>query len=119
MRIARLSIAPVKALGLVHPQEVRLTRTGVRNDRRFYLVDPDGRLLNNKACGELMQVHPEVSYDADRLALRFPGGTCAEGEVELGEAVETDFYGRPVAGRLVEGPWSEALSKYTARELRL
>src|SRR5438445_4196171 len=119
MRVARLSIAPVKALGLVHPQEVLLARTGVRNDRRFYLVDPTGRFVNNKTCGELMQVRPEVDDDAGRLALRFPDGTSVAGEVGLGAAVETNFYGRAVAGRLVEGPWSEALSKHAGRELRL
>jgi len=33
--------------------------------------------------------------------------------------VTTNFYGRDVAGRVVRGPWSEALSAYAGRELRL
>ncbi len=119
MRVSRLSIAPVKGLGLVHPDVVVLGRAGVRNDRRFYLVDPDGRLVNNKTCSELMQVHPEVSHEADRLALRFPGGATVVDDVVLGAPVETSFYGRPVAGRLVEGPWSQALSEHAGRPLRL
>ncbi len=119
MRISRLSIAPVKGLALVHPQEVRLCRTGVRNDRRFYHVDPDGRLVNNKTCGELMQVHPDVSDDASRLSLLFPSGESVTGEVVAGVPVETSFYGRPVTGRLVEGPWSDALSEHAGRPLRL
>ena len=119
MRVSRLSIAPVKGLGLVHPQEVLLRRDGVRNDRRFYLVDPDGRLVNNKTCGELMQVRVDVSDDADQLALQFPGGASVAGEVAVAAPVETSFYGRPVAGRLVEGPWSEALSEHAGRPLRL
>jgi uncharacterized protein YcbX len=119
VRVSRLSIAPVKGLGLVHPQEVLLGRDGVRNDRRFYLVDPDGRLVNNKTCGELMRVRVEVSDDADQLALRFPGGAAVAAEVAVGAPVETSFYGRPVAGRLVEGPWSEALSEHAGQPLRL
>ena len=119
MKVSRLSIAPVKGLGLVHPQEVLLRRDGVRNDRRFYLVDPDGRLVNNKTCGELMQVRVDVSDDAGQLALQFPGGASVAGEVAVGAPVETSFYGRPVAGRLVEGPWSEALSEHAGRPLRL
>ena len=51
----------------MHPEEVVLRRDGVATDRRFYLVDPDGRLVNNKTCGELMQVRPEVSADAGTL----------------------------------------------------
>jgi uncharacterized protein len=119
MKVSRLSIAPVKGLGLVHPEEVMLGRAGVRNDRRFYLVDADGRLVNNKTCGELVQVRPEVSDNAGRLALQFPGGASADGEVAVGASIETSFYGRPVAGRLVEGPWSEALSEHAGRPLRL
>ena len=117
MKISRLSIAPVKGLGLVHPQEVVLGRSGVENDRRFYLVDPDGRLTNNKTCGELMQVRPDVSDGS--LTLAFPTGKTVGGHVELGDAVETSFYGRPVTGRYVEGPWSEALSDHAGRPLRL
>ena len=119
MKVSRLAIAPVKGLALVHPEEVVLGQDGVANDRRFYLVDPDGRLVNNKTCGELMQVHPEVSADAGMLTLRFPNGNVVTGEVAAGEAVETSFYGRPVAGRLVDGPWSEAISEHAGRPLRL
>ena len=91
----------------------------MRNDRRFYLVDPDGRLVNNKTCGELMQVRPGVSPDADRLTLAFPSGETVGGDVELGAAVETSFYGRPVTGRYVDGPWSDAISEHAGRPLRL
>lgn len=119
MHVARISIAPVKGLGLVHPQEVLLGRAGVSNDRRFYLVDDSGRLVNSKTCGELMQVHPDVSDDGSRLTLTFPSGDVVDGEVDLGDPVETSFYGRPVTGRLAEGPWSEALSEHARRPLRL
>jgi MOSC domain-containing protein len=119
MKVSRLAIAPVKGLGLVHPEEVLLGRSGVRNDRRFYLVDPSGRLVNNKTCGELIQVRPEVSEDASRLTLAFPSGELVGGDVTLGAAVETSFYGRPVSGRYVDGPWSEALSGHAGRPLRL
>jgi hypothetical protein len=119
MRIARLAIAPVKGLGLVHLQEALLGRAGIRNDRRFYLVDPDGRLVNNKTCGELMQVRPEVSDDGERLTLAFPSGDAVTGEVVPGAPLETSFYGRPVTGRYAEGPWSEALSEHAGRPLRL
>src|SRR5579871_1827643 len=99
-------------MGLVHPDEVVLGRDGVRNDRRFYLVDPDGRLINNKTCGGLMQIRPHVSDDASRLSLLFPSGDEVAGDVDPGAPVVTSFYGRPVTGRLAEGPWSEAISEH-------
>jgi MOSC domain-containing protein len=119
VKVTQLSIAPVKGLGLVHPREVLLGRSGVANDRRFYLVDGDGRLVNNKTCGELLQVRPELSADAGRLTLAFPSGDAVDGDVALGAPVETSFYGRPVAGRYVEGAWSDALSEHVRRPLRL
>jgi MOSC domain-containing protein len=43
-----------------------------------------------------------------------------DGSIELGDPVETDFYGlRLVKGRLVVGPWSEAISRFVGKELRL
>jgi hypothetical protein len=119
MRIVRLAIAPVKGLGLVHPEEALLGRAGIPNDRRFYLVDPDGRLVNNKTCGELLQVRPDVSEDAGHLTLAFPSGEQVSGEVVPGATVETSFYGRPVTGRYADGPWSGALSEHAGQPLRL
>ena len=46
--VVRISIAPVKSLGLVHPDEIELEPHGVRGNRRFWLVDADGRLFNGK-----------------------------------------------------------------------
>src|SRR5581483_5854875 len=53
-------------------------------------------------------------------ALRFPDGSVVSGIVELGDKVSTSFYGRrEVEGRLVVGPWSEAISTFAGRPLRL
>jgi uncharacterized protein YcbX len=115
--VARISIAPVKGLALVERDEVRLDDTGVRENRRFHIVDADGRRYNQLRNGAIVQIRQE--YDGHRLALHFPDGTTAEGEIALGEEIRTDFYGRAVDGRLVDGAWSDALSKWAARPLRL
>ena len=39
--VARISIAPVKSLGLVHPDSVELTAYGVHGDRVFAVIDAD------------------------------------------------------------------------------
>ena len=117
--VARISIAPVKGLGLVHPDEVVLDMTGPAENRRFHLVDVEGRRYNQLRRGALVQVKPEYDPAAGRLALHFPDGSVADGEIVLGEEMTTDFYGREVAGRLVAGPWSEALSEWAGTQLRL
>jgi MOSC domain-containing protein len=84
--------------------------TGLAGDRAFYLVDVEGRLVNAKRAGALLRASAEL--DDGRLRVLLPEGPVAEGDVELGEAVETNFYGRRrVSGRVVHGPWSRALSE--------
>jgi hypothetical protein len=102
---------------LVSVDAIELDRAGVRGDRRFYVVDEDGALANAKRVPRLLTVRPAV--EDGRLVLRFPDGSVVEGEVEPGELIETSFYGRPVTGRLVEGPWNEALSLLAGKPLRI
>ncbi|MBA3348691.1 MAG: MOSC domain-containing protein [Actinobacteria bacterium] len=114
--VARISTTPVKSLGLAHPERVELTGRGVADDRRFYLVDGARRLVGGVKHGPLVQVRPE--WDGETLALAFPTGGRVEAPVELGEPLTTDFYGkRDVRGRLVVGPWAEALSDFRGAEL--
>lgn len=118
--VALLSIAPVKALALVHPTAVELTPIGVAEDRRFYLIDGDDRLYKGKHHGPLVRVSP--TYDPSRgfLTLAFPDGEQVAGPVELAEQVQTPFYrDRPVTGRVVRGPFGAALSAYAGQPLRL
>ena len=112
--LARINVTPVKGLGLDHPDEVELTGRGVESNRRYYLIE-GWRLFNGKDFGPLLQVRPEAGNG--RLTLRFPDGAVVDGEVELGEPVRTNFWGRPVDGRLVRGPWADALSEYAGTRL--
>ena len=116
--VARITTTPVKSLGLAHPDRIELTARGVADDRRFYLLDGDDRLVGGVKHGPLVQVAPD--WDGSRLALVFPGGSRVEAEVELGEPVVTDFYGkRTVHGRRVVGPWADALSDFRSANLSL
>lgn len=116
--VARISTTPVKSLGLAHPSRIELSDRGVADDRRFYLLDADDSLVGGVKHGPLVQVAP--FWDGSTLTLVFPDGARIEAEVELGEAVETDFYGhRTVHGRRVVGPWADALSDFRSARLTL
>ena len=114
--VVRINVTPVKGLALHHPDAVELTESGAVDNRRFHLIS-GGLLFNGKQCGSLVRVVPTVS--GDRLTLRFPDGGEVAGTVELGAPVTTDVWGRPVGARLVEGPWSEALSAYAGAAVQL
>jgi uncharacterized protein YcbX len=118
-RVVRISIAPVKSLGLVHPEEVDVALGGVAGNRRFWLVDEDGRLFNNKRSGTMVLVRPEWDETTRRLALTFPDGRVVEGIVELGDAVAPEMYGDPIPSHRVVGPWQDALSAFAGQPLML
>lgn len=117
--VVRFSIAPVRSLALEHPTEIDLTEHGVAEDRRFYLIDDDDRLVDRLVVGALVQVRAHTDPAATTLRLELPDGTTIEGDVSLGRAVETPIYGRTGLGHLVEGPWAAALGPIAGRRVRL
>src|SRR5262245_35987389 len=118
-RVAWITVAPVKGMALEHRHAVELEPFGVLDNRSFYVVGAGGRLMNGKQLGELQQIAVTWDEADSTLAFRFPDGTVAEGEVGMGDVVTTSFFGRPVEGRLVVGPWSGALTSFVGRELRV
>jgi uncharacterized protein YcbX len=117
--VRRFSIAPVKSLALEHPDEIALTERGVVEDRRFYLVDDTGRLVDRLIAGRLVQVGAHTDPEACTLRLTFPDGRVIEDEVRTSESIVTSMYGRTVHGHRVEGPWAEALEPFTGRAVHL
>ena len=117
--MAWITVAPVKALALVSRDAVQLTPEGVRDNRRFHLIDDRGRMVNGKRLGRLVQVRPDYDPEAERLSLAFPGGEVVAAGIETGEEVWSNFFGRPRQGRLVLGPFSEALTDFAGAGLRL
>jgi hypothetical protein len=117
--VTRISIAPIKGLAVHAVDGVLLGENGVAENRRLHLVDLTGRMLNGKASMRLSLVQSTLDSDAGTLTLEFPGGDVVAGEIALGEPVETVFFGRPAPGRVVLGPWSEALAAWCGIDLRL
>ena len=118
--VVRINVAPVKSLGLIHPDEVALGQRGVVGNRRFWLVDASRRLYNNKRNGPLVRIRPEWNEAARELALTFPDGTRVAGTVELApEPFEVEMYGYPLASRRVLGPWQDAISAAAGEPLTL
>jgi uncharacterized protein YcbX len=118
-RVARLSIAPVRGLGLQHPDAIDLTEMGVVNDRRFYLIDAQGRLLDRLRVGGLCRIFARTDPDASWLRLSFPDGRVIGGDVKLDEPVRTEIYNRLAFGHVVGGPWAAALSEFVGAPVLL
>jgi uncharacterized protein len=118
MRVARLAIAPVKGMRLVHADELHLDRNGAHGDRAFCVVDPQTKLLLTTRTPDLLQIEPR--WDGTTLTLRFPDGSQVSEEPALGARAGTANHGgRPIHGRLVGGALSEAVSEHLGRPVRL
>jgi hypothetical protein len=117
--VTALSLTPVKSTRLRLVDRVALDERGARGDRVFHVIDDRGRLVNGKRIGELTKVVSEYDEDTARLALSFPDGTAAEGEVNYGETLTTRFFSHEETSRELIGPWGEALSAFFGRPLRL
>jgi uncharacterized protein YcbX len=117
--VAWLHVAPVKGLALVERDEIALGPDGVEENRRFCLVDADGRRYGALRDGRLQAVRPRWDPDGRVLALAFPDGSVVEDELRLDGGGDTDLYDRRVPVRFVAGPWGAALSAYAGRPLRL
>ena len=112
-------IAPVKGLRVLAREAVELGIGGVRENRRFFLIDSDGEMVNGKRLGSLQAVVAEYSDAQRTLSLRFPDETVASGSVEPGGRLEARFFSTKIAALEVLGPWSDALSAHLGQSVRL
>ena len=119
--VGRISITPVKGFALFHPEAVELTRDGVVGDRRFLLVNADGKRLRSSLTAWPIVVSGEYDASAERLRLRFPDGAVVEGSgLGRGPTRQWDYHGGEVGrGQVVEGEWNDRLSALAGHKVRL
>ncbi|HEU4865478.1 MAG TPA: MOSC domain-containing protein [Actinomycetota bacterium] len=119
-RVARFNVTPVKSTSLHHPDRLRFDARGAIGDRRFFFVDGDGKRFSGATKAPILPVVSAYDEDRDHLELRLPDGVVVSGRPEAdGEALLVDFYGRRVSARVVDGDFTEALSRYAGHEVRL
>jgi len=119
MKVARLSVTPIKGTQLQDRSFIDLDTGGVADDRRFYFIDARGSMFNGKKEGRLVRLAADYDRHSERLMLHFPDGKEVAQVWTAGEAVTTNFYGRPVGGHAALGPWSAAVSEFIRQPVRL
>jgi uncharacterized protein YcbX len=119
LRVAWISHSPVKGLAIRQLDHCVLTEDGIAGDREFFLVDENDRLVNAKGLGALQRIVPRYDPEAGVLALAFPDGSTVSRRVSFDGSLGARFWKHTVDVRIVDGPWSEAISAYAGRDLRL
>ena len=119
-RVTRFNVTPVKSTRLHHPEAIRFEPYGVPGNRDFFPITDEGRLFAGSKLGTLVRIDAEHDEERDVLRVRFPDGVEVDGPAAgAGEALDVNFYGRNVPAHVVDGPWTEPLSRYAGRDLRL
>src|SRR5262245_1379047 len=118
--ITRLSITPVKGLLLHHPQSIDLTKQGAVGDRKFFLLDDEGKLQSCTRNAGLYGL--KAVYDSETCRLEITRGdeVLIGGVIESALAVDSDLWGvRTIESDVVADPiWSSFFSDVVGRRVQ-
>jgi uncharacterized protein YcbX len=118
--VARISVSPIKGFRLSHPEHVELGPEGVVENRRFFLIGPDGERLRSSLTPWPVRVGADYDPAAERLRMELPDGAVIEGDAAaLAEPVHSANGSLDISGRVVEGLWEEPLSELAGHPVRL
>ena len=101
MHLETITVYPVKGVGGVSLQEASVRARGLAQDRRWMLVDMDGRALSQRQLPKLVWI--SASIEDKGLSLQFPGI----------RDLHFDFPG-PSASRLDVNIWGDSVSAQLA-----
>jgi uncharacterized protein YcbX len=112
--VERFNLTPVKSTALLHPDAIDLRPEGAVGDRRFLFVRANGERLSGETKAPLMNIRSTYEVDEERLTLRFPDGTTAEGRsASFGEPRTVKLYDREVPARRVDPLFTDAIRTIT------
>ena len=115
-----ISITPVKCFALNHPEEIELTEQGVLENRRFLLVDGEGKRLRSSLTSWPMVLRADYDRAAERLRITFPDGeVIEESALGNGAVLDLDYHDHPVSARVLEGAWDARLATMAGHSVRI
>jgi uncharacterized protein YcbX len=118
MRIRSIGSSPLKGGRHLPRRTVELSLDGPVGDREFAVVDlAAGRVLKTVENPGLLRCIAHWAGGA--LTLDIDGSRFDGVPTPSSERIELDYWGRPAALRVVEGPWAAPLSALLGREVVL
>lgn len=117
MRVTELFSYPIKGCYRNEHDDARVQPWGLTGDRRFMVIDAEGRMLTQREEPAMVRVKPR--YDGDKLVLSAAGQTDLIVAPAPGPLVDTFVHVTPIRAGLV-GPVADAwLSEVLERRVRL
>ena len=116
--VARLFVYPVKGCVGTALGEARLLERGIEHDRRWMVVDRNGRFVTQRELPALARVRPSIANG--RLSLLLPNGATVEVPIsDEGEPVRVRVWRDEVKALVPSADADTALTRCFDRPLRL
>jgi uncharacterized protein YcbX len=113
-RVAALTYYPVKGLAGVSVERAEVGSTGLRHDRTFMLVEPDGTFLSQRSLPAMATLRAEVLADGAALRLTADGARDLEIPVRYdGKRRDVSLFGKWFGQGVVQDPAADEW--FTAR----
>lgn len=118
MKVKSLHIYPLKSGRAIDLASAEVTGWGLAGDRRYMVVDPEGRFITQRELQALAQVtavvtdgvlHLSKAGVEERLAVTF----------NPDRRTEVEIWGQQASAALADSAVNEVLSRWLAREVRL
>lgn len=117
MRVAALSVYPVKGAAAVALESIEIDALGPVGDRRYCLARPGGRAFTQRDDASLARMHAALL--GDRLALSFDGEALEVGPEDFATAAEVQVWSRSARARIAAAGVNLALTRWFGTPLLL
>ena len=95
IEVTGLTIYPVKSMKGINLKQAVLTPYGLENDRRFMVVDANGRFVTQRDLPCLALVHTQLAADSLVLSREGHGSATVPLSAIGGERIKTEVWGTP------------------------
>lgn len=128
MRVVGLNIHPLKSAARIPVERWPLEATGLRFDRRFMLVDPNGDFVTLRGTPRMVTIQPSLGAtpSPDAVSVRFTPAAASESTAALevpiahagGEPLTVQIWGEYLAARAISPEADAWCSSYLGRPVR-
>lgn len=120
LHLTSIHIHPIKSLGGYSVQEARLTDRGLEHDRRWMLVDADGRFITQRELPVMAGLHCEPLGTGFRVTDRRDGATLdLPWTITANESVMSNVWSDRVRTLAGDALWSKWFSERLDRPVSL
>ncbi|MEI6737093.1 MAG: MOSC N-terminal beta barrel domain-containing protein [Pseudomonadota bacterium] len=119
MTVSEINIYPVKGLGGITLDQAQMTARGLKNDRRFMLVDPDHQFVSQRELPRMTTIWMELIGGHLEFAAPDREPIRVDAEPRTTSTRMVQVWASSVAAHSVSAEADEWLSDYLGADLRL